>query len=256
MKGNPEKITKGADHLGQTCIVCQKEISPEDEVVACPRCHCIHHANCWRSKGGCGKTGCPQVAQAVKGERPKGDGPPPPVSKKVVFGGILVAFAVILLLVFWPKPPDPAMGRAKIVVFGEAYYELNESMTKLADTYNATSEETYIDLQLLPPGTMDTKLVVLIAANEAPDVIAIDDDRFEHFREQEVMLPLGEDESGIPIYGIQHPGQLSQLVVWHATRYPVQALEVLHYFADHIPPADLDLLREVERDSLPFGTIE
>lgn len=254
MKGNPEKITKGADYPEHTCIVCQQAITSADDVVACPRCRSVHHANCWKSKGGCGKTGCPQVAQAVKGERPKGDGPPPPVSKKVIIGSILAALAVLLLLVLWPKPPDPALGRTKIVVFGEAYYELSESMTELAADYNATSEEIYIDLQLLPPGTMDTKLVVLIAANEAPDVMAIDDDRFEYFKEQQVMLPLGE-EAGEPIYGIQHPGQLSQLVVWHATEHPAQALEVLHYFADHIPLADLDLLREIERESVPLGPI-
>lgn len=254
MRGNPEKITKGSDHVEQACIVCQQKMSPEDDVVLCPRCRSVHHADCWKNKGGCGKTGCPQIAQAVKGNPPQGDGPPPPVSKKTIIGVALAALAVISVFALWPKPPDPAMGRTKIVFLGEAYYELSEHMNELADNYNSISEETYVDLQLLPSGAMDTKLVVLIAANDAPDVIALGDDRFEYFLEQGALLPLGEDPSGEPIYGIQHPGQLTTLVVWGSTDYPSQAVEVLHYFADRIPAADLDLLKELDKPSIPFGT--
>lgn len=252
MKENLEKITQGTEHVGQSCIFCQQQFRDTDEVVACPRCRSAHHVQCWKEKGGCGKTGCPQTAQAVRGERPAGDGPPPPVSKTAVILGAAAVLTVILAVIFWPKPPDPAMGRTKITVMGEAYFELNEVMSGLAESYNAASEDTYIDLQLLPPGAMDTKLIVLIAANEAPDVIAVDDDRFAYFLENDVLLPLGEAEDGAPIYGIQHPAQLTKLVIWGATEHPEQALEVLHYFAEHIPPADLDLLRELENQPWPF----
>lgn len=254
MKDNLEKITKGEAHLGQICIFCEKSIHAEDEVVACPRCRTVHHVDCWKAKGGCGKTGCPQVGKAIVGERPPGDGPPPPISKKVVLAGIGVVLALVLLSIFWPKPPDPAAGRTKIVVLGEAFYDLTLSMTELADSYNATSEEIYIDLQLLPPGSLEQKLVVLIAAKEAPDVFAIDYDRYAYFVEQGVLLPLGEDGEGEPIYGIQHPAQLSQLVIWGDTIFPTQALEVLHYFVENIPPVDLDMLRELDIQPFPsFG---
>lgn len=254
MNENREKVTKGAEHPDQNCIVCRKPITPEDEVVACPRCRSIHHIDCWKAKGGCGKTGCAQIAKAVVGERPKGDGPPPPVSKKVIFGSIAAVVALILLSILWPKPPDPAMGRTRIVFLGEAYYDLTLAMTELADSYNAVSEEIYIDLQLLPPGSVDQKLVVLIAAGQAPDIIAIDNDRFAYFAEQGALLPLGQDETGETIFGIQHPGQLTQLAIWGQTDYPSQALEVLHYFADHIPPVDLEKLKELNIQPFPsFG---
>ncbi|MCK9524441.1 MAG: extracellular solute-binding protein [Limnochordia bacterium] len=252
MKENPEKITKGAEHLGESCIMCQHTIAIEDEVVVCPRCRSVHHVECWKDKGGCGRTGCPQVAQAILGERRAGDGPPPPVSKKVVFGVVFAVLATILLVIFWPKPPDPAMGRTKVVFMGEAYYELSASMAELQADYNARSEEIYIDLQMLPAGGLDTKLVVLIAANEAPDVITVDEERFAYFLEQGVLLPLGEDESGVVMYGMQHPAQLRQVVVWGATENPDAALEVLHYFINNIPPVDLDLLKELERQREPL----
>lgn len=255
MKERNEKITTGEAHLGKVCVSCNNTIESHDEVVVCPRCHTVQHADCWKKKGGCGKASCPQLARAVLGERSAGDGPPPPVSKKTILLGTALSIVAILLMIFWPKPPDPAMGRVKIVFLGEAYHELTVSMTKLADDYNAISEDIYIDLQLLPPGSMDQKLVVLIAAGQAPDVIAIDYERFAYFTQQGVLLSLGENETGQPVYGVQHPGQLSQLVVWGATDYPTQALEVLRYFADQIPPADLDRLRELNSRPLPlFGS--
>lgn len=251
---NLEKITSGSEHLGQTCIVCQETITKEDEVVVCPRCRTVHHVDCWKRKGGCGKTGCPQIAKAVVGEKPEGDGPPPPVSKWVIFGGLGAIIAIILLSIYWPKPPDPAMGRTKIVFLGEAYYELTQEMIGLANAYNETSEEIYIDLQLLPPGSVDQKLVVLIAAGEAPDVIALADERLWYFIEQGALLELGKDEEGEPIYAVQHPGQLTQMVIWGETLHPEEALEVLHYFADHVTPVDLDMLRELDIKPVPlFG---
>lgn len=253
MKENLEKITQGTEHPGKSCIYCEQAINSSDQVVVCPRCRSVHHVECWKDKGGCGKTGCPQVAQAVQGDRPPGDGPPPPVSKRTIIAVASGILALILLMVFWPKPPDPAMGRTKVVVMGEAFYEVSESMEKLAEDYNATSEDIYIELQLLPAGGMDAKLIVLIAANEAPDVMAIDEDRFAYFLSQEVLFPLGEDEAGEVIYGIPHPAQLSQMVVWGATEHPEAALEVLHYFLDNIPPIDRELLKGHQSPPFLFG---
>ena len=174
MKENLEKITQGTEHVGQSCIFCQQQFRDTDEVVACPRCRSAHHVQCWKEKGGCGKTGCPQTAQAVRGERPAGDGPPPPVSKTAVILGAAAVLAVILAVIFWPKPPDPAMGRTKITVMGEAYFELNEVMSAWQKAIMQQVKTLTLTCSCFP-GAMDTKLIVLIAANEAPDVIAVDD---------------------------------------------------------------------------------
>jgi hypothetical protein len=244
MAGKTEKVTSGEAYAGQPCILCKKEIAAEDEVVVCPRCRSVQHADCWKSKGGCGRAGCPQIAQAVIGEKPKGDGPPPPVSKKAILGGVLAAATLILYLIFKPAPPDPAMGRTKIVFLAEADYQLDQVITELAEAWNADSEEIYIDLQLLPAGAIDAKLVVLIAAGDPPDVFAVPEDRFDFFAEQGSLLALDYDQEGQPIYGIQHPAQLTKLVIWGDTVHPEEALTVLHYFRDNIPPADLEALRE------------
>jgi len=254
MAERTEKITSGEAHAGQPCILCQETITAQDQVVVCPRCRSVQHVDCWKGKGGCGRAGCPQLARAVVGEKPAGDGPPPPVSKKVIVGSILVAAALILYIIFRPQPPDPAMGRVKIVFFAEASYDLGEVMTELAESWNETHETIYIDLQLLPLGTLDPKLVVLIAAGDAPDVIALDENRFTYFTEQGALLALGQDQTGKPIYGLQHPAQLTKLVVWGDTAHPEEALEVLHYFHENIPPADLEALSNQGSIPLPlFG---
>lgn len=78
MAGKTEKITSGEAYAGQPCVLCGEAISARDEVVVCPRCRSVQHADCWKSKGGCGKAGCPQLAQVVLGERPKGTALHPP----------------------------------------------------------------------------------------------------------------------------------------------------------------------------------
>lgn len=246
MKKNLEKITSGAKYPKESCIICEKPIAPDDEVVRCPRCHSIHHEACWKNKGGCGKTGCPQIAKAVIGAKPKGDGPLPPLSRKYILGGIALAVAFILIFAFWPKPPDPALGRDKVVVLSEAYFELSNIMSELAEQFNADNTEIYIDLQLMPANAMDTKLVVLIAAGEAPDIFTLQNERFPYFLEQEVLMALEVDEDGEEVYGIEHPAQLSMFVAWRKTKHPQATLQVLHYFIENIPSVERDLLKEIE----------
>jgi transposase len=41
-----EKITKGESYTGQACVYCGERIQAEDEVVVCPRCKSVHHADC------------------------------------------------------------------------------------------------------------------------------------------------------------------------------------------------------------------
>lgn len=255
MSGTVEKITKGQDHLGQPCVVCGEAIAETDQVVVCPRCRSIHHADCWKGKGGCGRKGCRQVAVAVRGEPPKGDGPPPPVSKNVILGGVLLVAALLIYLVFRPQPPDPAQGRTKITFLGEAGVELNEVLTGLSEDWNNSHGEIYIDLQLVPPGALDPKLVVLIAAEQAPDVISISEDRFSYFVEQGALLALAEDGDGKAIYGVDHPAQLAKLVIWGGTEHPAEAREVLRYLQENIPPVDRGLLKETQSTPLPLFSL-
>ncbi len=229
-----EKITRGSDHGGGRCALCRKAIAPNDEVVVCPRCRQIHHVECWRQNGGCGKTGCPQTAKAVTGEKPPGDGPPPPMSKQAIFGAISLIVIVIAAFILWPKPPDPALGRTKLVFLGEAGYDLQEVMMTAAEEFNSTNEELYLELQLLPPGTFEQKFVVLVAAGQAPDIAAVSEEQFTYLRDEGALMALGKNEAGEIIYGLEHPLQQRKIVVWGATEHPAEAKEALYFLIPRI----------------------
>ncbi|NLM54457.1 MAG: extracellular solute-binding protein [Firmicutes bacterium] len=255
MQEKLEVLSPDSTQVGRPCNLCAAPLAPGDEVVECPRCHKFHHADCWKAKGGCATTGCPQVAEAVVGEKPKGDGPPPPIPLWYFAVGGLVIVGLILLSVFWPKPPDPAMGRTKIVVMDVSFLEMHEALTPAVEEFNATSATTYIDLQLLPSVGLQQKLVVLIAAGDAPDIFGVEEDQFELLASQGSLLELGQTPEGEPIYGVQHPGRLAKLVIWGQTENPEIAREVLDFLLEHIPRVDLDKLRELQsQQNLPiFG---
>jgi hypothetical protein len=251
-----EVIGPDSRHLGALCNYCAEELAQGDECVECPRCHKVHHADCWKAKGGCATRGCPQVAQVVIGEKPKGDGPPPPLPKWYFAAGAVLIIAIILISVYWPKPPDPAAGRAKIVVMDTLTYESNTILTEAVEEFNESSTTTYIDLQLLPSMGMDQKLIVLIAAGDAPDIFSVDDQRFEYLQSQGVLLELGKTPDGEPIYGVQHPGSLNKLVIWGDTAHPEIAREVLDFLLETIPQVDHERLRELrEQQSLLPGAL-
>lgn len=248
-----EVLGPDAAQVGRPCNNCGEELAAGQEVVECPRCHKFHHADCWKAKGGCATRGCPQVAQTVVGEKPHGDGPPPPIPKWYFAVGGLVILGLILLSVFWPKPPDPAAGRTKITVMDATSLELQEALVPAVEKFNETSATTYIDLQLLPGLGMHQKLIVLIAAGDAPDIFTLDEEQFARFAQEGSLLELGRTPEGEPIYGIQHPARLAKFVIWGQTENPETAREVLDFIVEHIPPVDLEALRELQsQQSLPF----
>lgn len=237
-----EIISSDSPHLGKACLACNKPIQAQAEMVKCPRCHTLHHADCWKQRGGCAKTGCSQVAKNVVGDRPIGDGPPPPIPRSHIIGGIGIVILLILAMVFWPKPPDPAMGRTKVVFMTETFLDEQQILDTIVKQWNETSETIYIDLQTLPVGGMEQKLVVLMAAGDAPDIFTLADNRYDVFLQQEALFPM-TTEDGETTYGIQHPARLGKLVVYSGTKHPAETLEVLDYLLASIPPIDLEELK-------------
>jgi len=64
-----EKITKGESYTGQACVYCGERIQAEDEVVVCPRCKSVHHADCWKKERRLRQTGLCPDCQGSCGEK-------------------------------------------------------------------------------------------------------------------------------------------------------------------------------------------
>lgn len=229
-------------HIGKECIKCQEKFVENDEIVECPRCHQLHHVDCWKAQGGCGRYGCPQIAKTVIDTSPKGDGPPPSIPRKYIYAGITVALVIILTMIFWPKPPDPAAGRTKVVALIEAGLEEVEELNRIVDQFNNTSEEIYIVLQTTSVTLLEQQLMVRAAAGDAPDIFSLPYNRYETFLNLDAFYPLGIEEE--PYYGVEHPSKLRTLHIFFATKHPEESIKVLKYLVTEMPRQDLSLLKE------------
>lgn len=231
-------INSDSKHIDKECINCNETFIENDEIVECPRCHQIHHVDCWKARGGCARHGCPQAAKNVVDPPSDGDGLPPPVSRKIIFSGIGIVLAIILTSVLWPEAPDPAAGRSKIYVLVEASWEEQEKLNEIVATFNEVSEDTYIELQTTTASAIETQIVTRMIAGDAPDIFSLPYYQFEAMQ-QEVgaMYQLGDKDN--PAYGVQHPSQFRVLSIFVYTDYPEKTLEVFEYLLTEMPRIDL-----------------
>ncbi len=58
--------------VGQICPFCRFPIKAGEEVITCPDCQAVLHADCWRENGGCTTYGCASSPQAVAARRATG----------------------------------------------------------------------------------------------------------------------------------------------------------------------------------------
>ncbi len=237
MEERLEILVQGSRHIGKECARCGEHFIENDEIVECPRCHKIHHVHCWKSKGGCARTGCPQVARTIIDDRPKGDGPLPGISPKYVFAGAGIALLIILLMTFWPKPPDPAAGRTRIVVLMESFLDEGQAFQTKIIEFNQSHPDLYIDLQTSPFSVLEQQLIARIAAGDAPDIFTLPYNRFESFVKLEALLPIGSED--VPYYGVHHPSAFRALGIFSKTVHPKSSHDVLHYLLTHLPSRDL-----------------
>ncbi len=243
MEEKLEVLDAQSRHVGKTCPRCEKELAVDDQIVECPRCHMVHHADCWKENGGCARRGCPQVAKVVVGERRTGDGPPPPISPQHLMIAVGVIIVLILASILWPKPSDPAAGRIKITVLLEASFEEQNQLNRIINDFNSTNEEIYIELQTSTHSMIENQLFVRMAAGEAPDIFSLPYDRFETIQtELGAMYPLGDATDRA--YGVQHPTQLRVISIFVHTKHPDAAITVLRYLLTEMPRRDLAAFKE------------
>ena len=47
-----EVLTEDSRHVGKSCAKCEQKLEIGAEIVECPRCHAVHHADFWKQNGG------------------------------------------------------------------------------------------------------------------------------------------------------------------------------------------------------------
>ena len=228
-------------HIGKECIKCQEKFVENDEIVDVPAA--INYITSIAGKLKVDVVGMVVrkllkllliLAQKVI--------PPPSIPRKYIYAGITVALVIILTMIFWPKPPDPAAGRTKVVALIEAGLEEVEELNRIVDQFNNTSEDIYIVLQTTSVTLLEQQLMVRAAAGDAPDIFSLPYNRYETFLNLDAFYPLGIEEE--PYYGVEHPSKLRTLHIFFATKHPEESIKVLKYLVTEMPRQDLSLLKE------------
>ncbi|WP_324717069.1 extracellular solute-binding protein [Carboxydochorda subterranea] len=126
----------------------------------------------------------------------------------------------------------------------------------IVDEYNASHPSWQVQLDLTPIVAYDQKLVVLVAAGDAPDVFALGSDRLEVFARNGAVLDLTARWQRAPaglkgavpagrlaplridgkLMALPHPFSAGAMVISSRTRYPDQAWDFLSYLLQRMPP--------------------
>ncbi len=227
--------------------------------------------------GGCGRTGCRQVAVAVvlpASERPRPASPPalPWWRQPAVIGGIGLVLAVGLWLVVTAARPATAPV-ATLRVMTWAGLEEAEALEELAAEFEADHPGVDVRLDLTPSLAYEQKLIILIAARDAPDVYALAPDRVELFARQGALLDLTARWEQAPadlreapwshrldetlvngrLWGLPHPFSRGALVISSQTPIPDLAWEWMLRVMRRLPPPTSP--PEVPQPALPGGPL-
>lgn len=261
-------VAEGDEAINQPCGQCNKPIAAGDQIVYCPRCKQIHHLDCWIANGGCARRGCRQVMSPHL-RPPKEE---TPIVEKKVPRWVIATVAVLLIAIgvgvyFNGKRAAALRERSAYVLIPSLEDQL--FWERIVAEYNQTEDGDVHPAQLIftpygPAGTFyEQKLLVMIAANDAPEFTVIEAPRLSTFIEQGALKPLDDEvqqllESGLrldperialatredSIYAVPHPYREAYFVVPHTPRNPEASRRVFPYFVQRIyqeasPPSPL-----------------
>jgi hypothetical protein len=240
---------------GPTCRVCDAALQPGDQVVTCPRCKAVHHLDCWVKRGGCTTPGCFQTADPELGQ----DVPPPrdpPLTDPFAWVPLALTLLIVAMLIggiIWTKVRGDAAGGTITVMVpaGQHLYTIEQTVRD----YNQEVGKSIASVLSVPIDPQELyyeqKLVILLAAKQAPDIIILPYNRFRVYAEEGILRPLdhllsevadigygSRLEAGIVngrLYGLPNPGEIGLFAVTNQSRYPTTAEELLLRIVRRIP---------------------
>lgn len=214
--------------------------------------------------GGCARKGCRQVAIAVvlpESERPRPPAPSPvPWWRRpaVLVGaglGVLAA-ATLWLTLFGARPASAPIASVRLMTW--AAPEEAQALQEVVARFNEAHPGVEVRLDLTPYIAYEQKLIVLIAARDAPDIFALAPARLPLFAEQGALLDLSARWEQAPaplkqapwagrldafrvdgrLWGLPHPFSQGALVISSQTRLPDLAWEFLRFLMERLPPPE------------------
>lgn len=214
--------------------------------------------------GGCARTGCRQVAVTVV--LPQTERPRPPVPAPVPWwrrpaalaGAALavLAAAALGLTLFAARPASAPVASVRLMTW--AAPEEARALEEVVARFSAEHPGVQVRLDLTPSIAYGQKLIVLIAARDAPDVFALDSARLPLFAEQGALLDLTARWEQAPsalkqapwarrldafrvggrLWGLPHPFSQGALVIASQSRQVDVAWQLLLFLMERLPPPE------------------
>jgi len=249
-------VTAGEEQAGGKCPVCGQPVQKGDRCVICPRCRTAHHLSCWRRNGGCGSLGCPQTAESEvtrpentgNNEERHGDSNAPLVIGITAICVVLIG--ILIWGVFFRRPDEAFQIR---VMLPHNYTEL-VALDKLEKSFEEKHPQYDIILEMTPLGAYHEKLIILLAADDPPDIFITWPDQIKRFIRGGAIMSVNDlllDSAAMrnylkehettgntvdsTIYGIPHPVHNFFLVMSTQTTEPMLTWEFLKMMVLELP---------------------
>lgn len=250
------KLESGEHDL--TCAKCDKAMVSGEQAVFCPRCRTPHHLQCWIDHGGCAKRGC---KQRVSPELlPPKDDKPIRVSRAPAWVYALVAVLILAVGIgLWVNAKRAAEERMRTVsvmlpaAVDQALWEsLMEEYRPRLESEGKTYLLTFVpelvpvmEGQTIEAGNYDQKLLIQMAAQDAPELVYLPTRRIPHYAGQGALTPVDDVATRLDslidparvaaaeldgtVYGIPVPGQDAFLAIPRTAKHHDVAKDLLAF---------------------------
>jgi len=246
------------DHHDPTCAKCENVMAAGERAVFCPRCRTPHHLQCWIDHGGCSKKGCRQRVSPellpAKVDRPIRASKAP----TWVFVAALALIAALGVGLWFnaTRSAEQRMRTVAVMLPASVDQSLWASLMTEYEPRLAANGKTILltfvpeivpvmDGQTIEAGYYDQKLLIQMAANDAPELVLLSARRLPTFVSQGALAPLDDvaerldsivDPARLAIselegiaYGIPVPGQDAYLAIPRTSKHPDLAKDLLEF---------------------------
>lgn len=243
--------TIDASMANETCRCCGTPLKIGDQAVVCPRCKGVHHLACWTDKGGCSTHGCFQLADAALIANKERTYDPPAKESLAWLPAALTVLLIILVAVgvIWARYKSSVSANTLTVMVPTS--PDFATIERVAHQFDASHDDVRVSAISIPL-YYEEKLVVMLAAKDAPGIILLPYARLAEYVKQGVLTPLDELKTpalktvaygkrinnGVVdghLYGLPHPSQPGLFAVPASAHQVAAAKEMLLLLLKELP---------------------
>lgn len=222
------QLSATSEYCDADCSRCGVALLAGEQAVICPRCKRAHHVKCWKVRGGCATLGCRQLAVAILPDVRKLEdrlNQVGPIWQRrpaiLLFVGLLSVALLAGLLIQKNRSAVTASALPELTLMAWGSPMQYQQMKKTASQFETNHAQVRVRVDLSPVAAYEQKLIILMAAKDAPDVFVLPTDRVGMYAQQGALVPLDAFVSENPTALGTIPAARMKDGVWNGKRYAV-----------------------------------